>query len=144
MWKGVIDMAEKLCELKKKGGGGKQKETVLWTNNAPTRNQGAVSISLNGDLSDYDYIKFIYRYNTTNSKSFNLTIPYSEFIKCVYSNADNAFAIGASAGSNNYYYRYIWYTNDTTVATSHCFKYNSTTQSDSVAILTDVVGCKFR
>jgi len=51
-------MAEKLCELRKKGGGGgKYTETVLWTNPSPNSTMARTTVTLSDDWSNYDYLK---------------------------------------------------------------------------------------
>lgn len=54
-------MAEKLCNLRKYGGGNSLKETVLWTNSNPGTQFAAQTVTLSHSLLDFDYIKIKYR-----------------------------------------------------------------------------------
>lgn len=53
-------MAEKLCELKKKGGG-ELKETTLWTNSSPTNSFSAQDVTLSQSIDNYKYISVHYK-----------------------------------------------------------------------------------
>lgn len=63
-------MAEKLCELKKKGGGGGElKETTLWTNSRPTSSFPVQSVTL-PDITPYKLVKVTFRISTSNSTEY--------------------------------------------------------------------------
>ena len=61
-------MAEKLCELRKKGGGGgKYTETSLWTNSAPTSSFSAQAVTLSQSMADFKYLKIKVAPSTTST-----------------------------------------------------------------------------
>lgn len=42
-------------------------ETVLWTNPSPTSSFAAQTVTLSDDINNYDYIKMVYKYSTSDS-----------------------------------------------------------------------------
>lgn len=57
-------MSEKLCALRKIGGG-TLKETVLWTNPSPTSAFTGQTVTLSRSYTDFDSIKIIYNMSET-------------------------------------------------------------------------------
>lgn len=134
-------MAEKLCELRKKGGGEKGfDETVLWTNSAPTSNFATQTITLSGNMSDYDFIKVKYKSGTSVDRVGEVYTPVSLF--STQSASYYTFPV-LGAGTSNYY-RSVVYSSDNKILFGECYMMNSTTKANNRDIPTEIVGCKFR
>lgn len=144
MWKGVIDMAEKLCELKKKGGGGggKQTETVLWTNSAPTSSFASQSVTLSDNINNYDYLKFTIAFSTSVADSSSTIISVSDFKKMT-SSASTGHPVGFVGGRyTNIYSRAVYYTDDTTVNFGSNYQQGASTVANTNIIPIQIVGIK--
>lgn len=67
------------------GGGGGLVRTTLWTNSSPTSDYPSststvtVDATLSDDMDNYQYLEFIFRKSTSNSDTFSMIIPVSEF-----------------------------------------------------------------
>jgi len=72
-------MSEKLCALRKIGGGGTLKETTLWTNSAPTSNFGSQIVTISEPISNFDIIYCKYRASTSNDNTYITYWSESEF-----------------------------------------------------------------
>jgi len=59
-------MAQKLCQLKKKGGG-ELKETTIWTNSIPTSTMSGQELTLSESIENFQYIKLYFRKSTNNA-----------------------------------------------------------------------------
>ena len=75
-------MAEKLCELKKKGGG-ELKETALWTNSSPTSSFASQTITLL-DITPYKLIKVTFRVSTSNSNEYYELYTPDQLLNAIY------------------------------------------------------------
>ena len=83
-------MSEKLCALKKRGGGGALTETTLWTNSSPTSNMAdGTLLTLSQPYSDFDYIKVEYNYSVNEQISYTVI-----FTKELFDSAFNGGAYG--------------------------------------------------
>lgn len=115
-------MSEKLCALRKIGGG-TLKETTLWTNPNPTSTMVAQNITLENSekFSNYKFIKLVGKWATNNNKSLCVIYPYETFIKTNWSNWDNTMTtLGALMSLNgsaitNCYMRTFSYLDDTSM-----------------------------
>ena len=143
-------MAEKLCTLRTKGGGGgaTQTETVLWTNQSPSSDFAAQTVTLSDDMNNYDYLKVSYEnYNAgagTNDP-YNIYISVSDFKTSRYADSTrhNTFTFGGIyAPSNNCYTRQMVYNTDTTVKFGTCTQIGGTSASGNNSIPLQIVGIK--
>lgn len=73
-------MAEKLCNLRKYGGGS-LKETTLWTNNSPTSSFASQTVTLSDYVSNYDYIKITFRLSTSSTDTLSILVPKEDYSK---------------------------------------------------------------
>lgn len=107
-------MAEKLCTLRKSGGG-KMKETVLWTNPSPTSDFAGATLTLSDNISHYKYIGIVGVYSK-NATTDTLETIYStdEIVNATSGNTCPCLCI-AGYRSNTYYFRHGWYISDTTI-----------------------------
>ena len=137
-------MAEKLCGLRKKSGGG-LKETVLWTNNAPTSDLDAQTVTLSDDITKYKYIAVNYNYsstNTTEQYQYQVIMPVSVFVKSVYpvQNYIPQMQLGVYSSIANV--RTVMYVSATSVRFSPANNVGQTGTSNNRCIPTSIVGLK--
>lgn len=85
------------------GGGGSLSETLLWEN--PNKSVGYVgststSVSLNGDMTDYTYLKFVYKAFDTDSNDTAVSIIESvnDFLT-IKTNSKMKFGLSSHDGS---------------------------------------------
>lgn len=78
-------MSEKLCALKKIGGG-TLKETTLWTNASPTSNFVGQIVTLSESLDNYNALRFYYNKATSSST----TVSYIDVPKDIFTNMGGA------------------------------------------------------
>lgn len=136
-------MAEKLCQLKKKGGGN-PKETVLWTNSSPTTSQAAVTLNLSESIENFDYIKIKARNSTTNTSSDEVLYPI-EYVKKSSRTANNpAMIIGFFDSSLSYFFvRRIYYSSNTALTTTAAYTTGGSGTFNNYSIVTEISGVKF-
>ena len=135
-------MAEKLCTLRTKGGGGgaKQTETVLWTNPSPTSDFGQTTVTLSDSISNYDYIAVKWKVSTSLSTTSTTMVPVGDFKSMLNQNGDNALFI-ASVNQNGWA-RTVFYVSDTSITISTSYRLNAQGNSGSNAIPTSIIGIK--
>lgn len=133
-------MAEKLAALKQKGGGG-LKETVLWTNSAPTNTFNSQAITLSDSIDNYDYVRVYWRVSTTNSTLGSILFAPSELLN-LEAGTVSAFGSRTSNGSTTTYFRFLQRNSSTSLAVSTCLQRNTSTAANSTVIPTQITGCK--
>jgi hypothetical protein len=140
-------MAEKLCGLRKKGGGN-LKETVLWTNNAPTSNFTAQNIALSDNLTNYKYLKCVYSISAATDVRGSIIVDGSEF-KAMGMGADKiAYTLMANASPIYLVLRrQMYYASDTQIAFTEgsLLNYGNntiTTAQNQVNIPLQIIGLK--
>lgn len=79
-------MAEKLCTLRKYGGGS-LKETVLWTNPSPTSAFAGQSVALSKGISDFKYLCIEVQFATSSTDTLRYYYDTSELSTRTYNNA---------------------------------------------------------
>ena len=138
-------MSEKLCALRKIGGG-TLKETTLWTNSSPSATFAEQTVTLSDNISNYDYIKIEWCESTsalTNKSS--IMVSASEFTrnKNPYYNAHDTTPAILGRGANNVsYLRYIAYESDTQVLFGHALRGNATGVDNTFTIPLNIYGVK--
>ena len=137
-------MSEKLCALRKIGGG-TLKETTLWTNPNPSASFGEQSVTLSDSILNYDYIKIEWAETTsalTNKSSIMASA--SEFTK--YKNPNNnAHTVCPGLygrGASIMYARFIAYTSDTQIFFQNAVRLNSSGVDNTSTIPLNVYGVK--
>lgn len=136
-------MAEKLCTLRTKGGGGaKQTETVLWTNSAPTSSFAKQDVTLSDDINSYDYLKFTYRVTTSAADFLNYIISVSDFKKSVESTSSHHCVLGLSTDDSVAHTRRVYYKTDTTVNFNNAYQLNAAASNNATVIPTSIIGIK--
>ena len=125
-------MSEKLCTLRTKGGGN-LKETVLWTNSAPTSSFSAQNVPLSDSIDNYDYIKVAYRRTgvSPNDGIVNAIMSVEDFKD---DNTTVAIKICLGyyhTGNGNTYTRLIGYRNSTSISIADCLYYKTGTNTST-------------
>lgn len=136
-------MAEKLCQLKKKGkGGGQLKETVLWTNSSPTSSLSSVTLNLLSDISQFDYVKITYRIDTSNSKELSAFWTLTDFMDSADTAGHNEAMFGARF-SDYEYARRVRGVTSTTVTLSSASAIYAQVSNTSRVIPLKIIGLKY-
>lgn len=140
-------MAEKLCELKKKGGGGgKYTETSLWTNPSPTSDfAGGQNVTLSDSISNYKYIKINFAYAAsynTGKCNTSIVISTDDFKDMTYNTNDrrNGVSLSCQNTSNTAYSRMAIYISDTTVRFGTCYQVPTNTTANANCIPLEILG----
>ena len=136
-------MSEVLAQLEKKGT--TFQETVLWTNPNPTSTSGfaGANVSLDDNISNYAYIKFLTNYNAWNtSKVIEVCIKADEFTNYIDGNGmyTPGFFIQGSDGTQ--YWRYLTYVSDTVVHFSSAINRASGAITNANVIPYQIIGIK--
>ena len=103
------------------GGGGSATETVLWTNASPSSSFSNKTVNLSGSLSDYDYIKVIWKYNYSSDTRASVIMPMTDFVNSIIGSGHNTLSMSVSSGSSSSSYGMsrVLYGSDTTVTFSN-------------------------
>ena len=129
-----------------KCGGGTMTETQLWSNSAPTSSFGTQTITLNGNISDYKYIKLTYRYTTSDATTIDIYMSTDDYKnKCLYSSTGHiAGRLSPSfvTASKVAYARSSSYVADNQILFGSCVTMNGTTSNNSYCIPTKISGLK--
>ena len=120
-------------------------KTILWSNPNPTSNFSAQSVSLNDNLSNYDYIEVGTIWNTSSNQIHVTTWSYNEF---TYYNNQSIGAIGGyrEGSSGNNRTRGIYASDDTHVYIGNSYQQTSGSQTASAAYIIPyhIRGCNFK
>lgn len=140
-------MAEKLCKLRTKGGGGgaKQTETVLWTNSAPTSNFAAQTVTLSDSIGNYKYVKIVYSITNTTSGQTDIEdviYPVDDFRR--RTNVSGNWSIVEDFSSGGYQWtRTSGYVSDTSISMGNCYRWNTSssgTMQNQAIIPLEILG----
>ena len=136
-------MAEKLCQLKKKGGAALT-ESILWTNSSPTSNLAPKDISLNDSFLNYSYIKISYKINTSSSEEYQVLYPADLVKKSTFVTNVPIISIGArhSTLGGTTIVRFITYVSDTSLHLSNASLISGSTTYNDYIIITQITGVK--
>lgn len=138
-------MSEKLCELRKKGGG-RYTETSLWTNLSPTSNFSGQDVTLSESIDNFKYIAVKFKSTTTSSSDSQMaTVIYKvEDIKKATSPSAALQPVSAfgnlNSGNTNYNYRYIVYKGSTTLFIANAYSINASGSNSALAIPLEILG----
>ena len=139
-------MAEKLCSLRKKGGG-KMSETVLWTNPSPTSTFAGQTVTLSDNISNYKYIAIEVRWNNSTATSIKYIYDTAELPNCV-GGKTSEYPIpyfGIFYNGTTFYYRPCTYVSDTQIAFGNGY-YNTAsakpTLNNTAIIPVKIIGLK--
>lgn len=130
-------MAEKLCQLKKKGGGS-LKETTLWTNPNPTSDYAADStITLSQSYTAFDFIKINYKSIKNSSNILSTLMPVDDFSALTTNTVNLALAVSYNSAV---YGRRLYPKSNTSIFCSGATQWYGTGTNQSLLIPVSVVG----
>jgi hypothetical protein len=143
-WKGWIDMAEKLCELRKKGGGGgKYTETSLWTNPSPTSDFAAQTVTLSDSIDNYKYIAIKYKYDKYGTgTSFTDVCLVDDWKKSVEggNTSHDIMMLGIQASNNAPFARMAFYVTSLSVKFSVFYQLSGSSYGADAIIPLEILG----
>lgn len=141
-------MSETLCTLRTKGGGGGGAtlvETVLWQNPNPTTAiSSALTVTLSDSVDNYEYIKLLYRYSTSDATAYSMIYTKDVFKQC-QQGTFKAPIVGLTeqATDGSLYARQAYYVSTTSVKFGgSCYLLNSTSTDSTKSIPIQIVGIK--
>lgn len=117
-------------------------ETTLWTNSSPTSNiSGETTISLSS-VANYDYIKFYFRWNTTDSTEYSIILTKAEWRKATGANGATQVALGGMTSGGTNFCRRIRYVSDTSAKILSANQIGGTNTYNNALIPTKITGLK--
>lgn len=138
-------MSETLCTLRTKGGGGgRYKETSLWTNPNPSSSYSNGTVTLSDDIDNYDYIKFTYKPWTTSSQIMSSLYPLSDVKLSVSGNSTthSVMSMICNLTDNSNFARRVYYASDTSITFNASYQINASNSSANTNIPQQIIGCK--
>lgn len=139
-------MSESLCQIKKTGGGGSMSETSLWTNNEPTSNFAAQTVTISDDIDNYSYIGIEYEFSTAVTTLTNKVFFPVDLFKTYRFNGNTQHAFGAfgmqNSTSNLMYARVAYYVSDTSVGFSSGYGINRAYENAASMVPLKIIGLK--
>ena len=138
-------MAEKLCTLRTKGGGGgKYTETSLWTNANPSASAGfaAQTVTLSESIDNFKYIAFKYKFNNATDSILTSVFTVEDVKKSVLSTSTHhsVIELGIQDSSNYYLARPVGYVNSTSIQFLTSYRLNGAASSANGAIPLEILG----
>ena len=113
-------------------------ETTLWTNSSPTSSFAGQAVALSDDITNYDYIRVYWRYNTTDATEVSVLMSVSDFQESATSGKPN-MAIGVRTSSPTK--RGVNYSSNTSVGFASAVN-DVGNVSNGNANPTKITGCK--
>ena len=114
-------------------------ETTLWTNSSPTSNYTGGSVSLSYSLSNYSYLKFYFRLNTTTSTEIVAIYPRSYFTGTSGNGVGRCAAACINTGGSQVG-RCFYYESSTSVKFTNGFNTGSGSGAPTYVIPTKITG----
>ena len=127
------------------GSSGGISATELWVNTNPSAGLGATTITLSGDMTNYDYLKVTYLAASSVALEGEDIVSVEKFIAygSGTSNASPKFAIGKTGtASDDQYVRFITYASNTSVETTTGRKVGASNTSTNACIPIKIEGLK--
>lgn len=126
------------------GGSSGYSEIPLWVNSSPTANFAAQNVTLNGAISDYDYIKIVFQ-NTNNSSITGYDIQKSVLMstsdfKVQYNYLVGGWVWGTLTQIRSH--RFAEYVDDTTIKFYDCGGIGASGTGNSYLIPLKIYGIK--
>lgn len=140
-------MSEKLCALRKTGGG-TLKETALWTNSNPTSEFSAQTISLSDNVTNYNYVKLVFKSDLNQDIFSSVIHDVTTFMALKLLNTDASSYTQAgvvamtTSNANTWRYRSYKATASNRVQFSASFPSNSATAANRYLLPYQIIGMK--
>lgn len=108
-------MSEKLCAIRKRGGGGALTETALWTNASPTSSFAAQNVTLSSGISNFEVIRVYYLCSTTE---YYVDFPKDLIVAAFAEINAPLFVIGktGTGGTSLFFVRVLRYVSNTSIS----------------------------
>ena len=135
-------MSEKLCALRKIGGGTELKETVLWTNPNPSSSMNDTALTLSQSMDNFDYLQFDYRITTGDPNPMSIMISVEDFKLCKYAYKNNFLGFAAYSEQGKAFCRPIEYQSLTSVYVRAAKLLSSPESNGSMCVPTQIIGLK--
>ena len=132
-------MSEKLCALRKIGGG--MSETVLWTNSAPSSTFSGQTITMLNSYTSFNYLKIRYK-NTTSSNTYNEVIIPTDRLPRMEVTMEYRVGLGVFISSMIYFRSVNTTGNTSELNISNCARFNNSGLDNSNVIPLSIIGMK--
>lgn len=120
---------------------GGMRETVLWTNPAPTSTFTNGNVTLSDSIANYDYIRFYCRGSTSISTESSVMMPVSDFY--LSGGSTNKFKASVDfTTSSGRFDRCFSRVNDTTVEIPPAYQVNNAAINNTLLIPLRITGIK--
>lgn len=135
-------MAEKLCQLRKKGGG-ELSETALWTNSSPSATYPSQTITLSQSYTTFDKLRIYYRIATNAEDIYSIDVEKTVWDNVVTGNNKPRVVIGCinNDGTKNYS-RILRHTTTTDVIISSANELGTTSNNNNFLLPQRICGLK--
>lgn len=134
-------MAEKLCTLRTKGGGGgaTYTETVLWQNPSPSSDFNGQTVTLSDNISNYEYLAIAFTGVKSSTTVVRAVVSVEDLGKMNITSNTPDIRINGTASANGYS-RYVIKASDTTITFGAAYATNTQALDNSRAIPIQIVG----
>lgn len=135
-------MAEKLCTLRKKGGGQKYTETSLWTNPSPSTNFSGQTVTLSQGMSNFKYIGIKYKTSKTQTESDAITeiLTVDDFNRCGAGSTSGEPQLRIGGYGSYPFVRLVNKASDTSITFSLAYRVNAATNLSEIVIPLEILG----
>lgn len=124
-------------------GGGSLKETVLWTNSAPTSAFTGQNVNLSQDIDNFKYISIKYRASTSStSTEISFMVSSADLKKSVSQENNIMLFFGARLSGTTFYSRMVRYNSDTQIEITNAYILNGSGSNNSASIPLQIIGLK--
>lgn len=136
-------MSEKLGTLEKKGGG-KLKETSLWSNSNPSTASNSFTCTLSASITNFTFIRIYYKPINTSSTIYYIDADIDMLQASTDTGAQNFTLMLCSVGSsdNRKYCRFINCNSNNTIYIGNAYGVNKEIYSNIYNIPTSITGLK--
>lgn len=125
-----------------KSGGGTLKETVLWTNLAPTSSFDAQTVTLSQSIEDFQYVAVYNRVSTSNTSESYVMCTVDEFKNFTSTGTHTQMALGVRLNGDRSFARTVYYSNTTQIRFGTAYEMMATSGNNAYVIPTKIVGLK--
>ena len=117
------------------------KETVLWTNSAPTSTFASQTVNLSDSMQNYKYIKIKTEYDTSQSPTASVLMSVDDVNNMTGQTIVVNLCLASHDSAGNYI-RPISFSTNTSVVFGNCLPLRSTTIDNTKSIPLQVIGLK--
>ena len=114
-------------------------ETTLWTNSSPTSSFATQTVTLSNGISNYSYIKIVYRASNTVEEESYLYVPQAKMISSTETNDYNIVGL-CNYGTSYRYIRFAFYASDTSIKFSDCGRWKNNANGNTICVPISIIG----